>query len=197
MKFDTPFPHAVIDGYLSPEQVRAVNAEWPADWHKEAGKNNHKWSRERLTPSARAVADAVDVRQVEALTGIQGLFADPEMFGSGLHCIPPGGFLRMHVDFNRHPKGWHRRVNVLIYLNEFWRSEWGGHLQLGVGEGYKLIEPIGGRAVIFETNDQSWHRHPHPLACPVGIQRRSLALYYYTAEPPKGAAHTTIYRKAA
>jgi len=193
--FDKPFTHAVIDGYLSPDELRAINAEWPHDWRKEAGKNNRKWSREKLTPAAQAIADSVDTSYIETLTGIEGLFPDPELFGSGLHCIPQGGFLNMHVDFNRHPKGWHRRVNVLIYLNERWEESWGGHLQLGMGAGAKHIAPIGGRAVIFETNDASWHGHPQPLACPADIQRRSMALYYYTAEPPQGEAHTTIYRK--
>jgi Rps23 Pro-64 3,4-dihydroxylase Tpa1-like proline 4-hydroxylase len=100
----------------------------------------------------------------------------------------------MHVDFNQHPKGWHRRVNLLIYLNEEWDESWNGHLQLGM-QTPKLIAPFGGRCVIFETNDQSWHGHPVPLTCPEHIQRRSLALYYYTREKPKAEAHTTIYRK--
>jgi Rps23 Pro-64 3,4-dihydroxylase Tpa1-like proline 4-hydroxylase len=132
---------------------------------------------------------------VEKVTKIQGLFADPELFGAGLHCIPRKGFLNMHVDFNAHPKGWHRRVNVLIYLNEEWRDEWNGHLQLGMGESAKFISPLGGRCVIFETNDKSWHGHPLPLACPRKVQRRSLALYLYTKEPPQGRLHTTIYQR--
>jgi Rps23 Pro-64 3,4-dihydroxylase Tpa1-like proline 4-hydroxylase len=197
MKFADPFPHVIIDGYLGRDDLRKINAEWPDDWHKEAGKNNLKWSRSRLTKSAQAVADAIDIAMIEGATGIAGLFPDPELFGAGLHCIPKGGFLRMHVDFNGHPKGWHRRVNVLIYLNETWRDKWGGHLQLGLGENAKRIAPIGGRCVIFETNDQSWHGHPEPLRCPEGVERRSLALYFYTKEPPKGPIHTTIYRKAA
>jgi len=197
LRFTDPFLHAVIDGYLTDEKVRAINAEWPEDWHKEDGKFNRKWSRDRLPPIAQAAADAVDIAMIERMTGISDLFADPKLFGAGLHCIPPGGFLKMHVDFNRHPKGWHRRVNVLIYLNENWRDEWGGHLQLGLGNDAKLIAPIAGRCVIFETNEQSWHGHPVPLACPDNVQRRSLALYYYTAEPPQGEAHSTIYRKAA
>lgn len=132
---------------------------------------------------------------VEALTGIDGLFRDPEMLGAGLHCIPPNGFLKMHVDFNRHPNGWHRRVNLLIYLNERWKDSWRGHLQLGLDDDAKLIAPLGGRCVIFETNDASWHGHPEPLACPQDVQRRSMAIYYYTSESPKGEAHTTIYKK--
>lgn len=193
-RFDQPFPHVVIDDFLSAETVRKINAEWPEDWHKETGKYNNKWSRERLTPTAKAVADSIDVGLVEDATGIPGLFRDPDLFGAGLHCIPPGGFLKMHVDFNRQPNGWHRRVNVLIYLNERWYEPWGGYLQLGVKDP-KLIAPIGGLCVIFETNEASWHGHPEPLRCPANVQRRSLALYYYTAEPPAGDAHTTIYRK--
>lgn len=197
MRFDQPFPHSVIDGYLTLEQVRSINAEWPDEWLKEDGRFNKKWSTSSLPRLANRAAEQIDIGMIEAATGIKGLFPDPELFGAGLHCIPPGGFLKMHVDFNRHPKGWHRRVNVLIYLNEVWRDEWGGHLQLGLGPEAKLIAPLGGRCVIFETNDRSWHGHPAPLTCPENVQRRSLALYYYTAKPPKAEAHSTIYRKSA
>lgn len=153
-------------------------------------------SRERLTPTAESVVRMIDVGMVERATGISSLFRDPDMFGAGLHCIPRDGFLKMHVDFNKHPKGWHRRVNMLIYLNERWEHEWGGHLQLGLLDCVKLV-PIGGRCVIFETNNQSWHGHPNPLACPADVQRRSLAIYFYTEEPPAEEAHSTIYKKAA
>jgi Rps23 Pro-64 3,4-dihydroxylase Tpa1-like proline 4-hydroxylase len=193
-KFAAPFPHTIIDGYLDRTSVAAVNAEWPQDWLKEDGKNNLKWSTQALPPAARRIADAVDIGLVERETGIADLFPDPELFGGGLHAIPRGGFLKMHVDFNQHPRGWHRRVNVLIYLNDEWRDEWGGHLQLGLEEP-KLIAPLSGRCVIFETNDTSWHGHPHPLACPPEVQRRSMALYFYTQKPPKQAPHTTIYQR--
>lgn len=192
MKFTDPFPHAVIDDFLSREEVQAINREWPDSWLKEEGKFNRKWSTPVLPPTAKRIADSIDVALVEELTGIAGLFPDPDLFGAGLHCIPLGGFLKMHVDFNQHPKGWHRRVNLLVYLNEVWQDDWRGHLQLGAD---KLIAPVGGRCVIFETNDQSWHGHPEPLACPENVQRRSLALYYYTKDAPEAKAHTTIYRK--
>lgn len=196
MNFDTPFRHTVIDQFISSETVAQINREWPhsGKWEKENGKGSKKWSRQKLTRTAREVADSIDVGLIEQATGISGLFRDPELFGAGLHCIPRGGFLKMHVDFNQHPNGWHRRANVLIYLNKTWHDEWGGHLQLGL-ESPKLIAPIGGRCVIFETNDQSWHGHPAPLSCPNSVQRRSLALYFYTKEPPSEPAHTTIYRK--
>lgn len=192
-KFSNPFPYAVIENFISPEVVSKINQEWPDGWNKEQGKNNKKWHTTKLPPTAQEVADSVDLQELQQITGIHGLFADPELFGAGLHCIPSGGFLNIHVDFNRHPKGWHRRVNLLIYLNERWEDEWNGHLVLGANS-EKKIAPLGGRAVIFETTEESWHGHPAPLRCPPEVQRRSLALYYYTHTKPKAKAHTTIYR---
>lgn len=198
MRFETPFPHSVIDGFLPADKVAEINREWPSDnWMKEAGRHTNKWSATTLPPSAREVVESIDLAMVEAETGISRLIRDKEMFGAGLHCIPRGGFLKMHVDFNRHPKGWHRRVNLLIYLNLRWQDDWGGHLQLGKGADRKLIAPVGGRCVIFDTNDQSWHGHPEPLNCPDDVQRRSLAMYFYTKSPPAEPAHTTIYDRAA
>lgn len=198
MIHERPFRHAVIDNFIDAETVRRINEEWPAEWSLvEDGSFNKKWSTPNLPPAALEVAQGIQVSLVESVTGISDLFADPELFGAGLHCIPQGGFLKMHVDFNQHPKGWHRRANVLIYLNEDWDAEWGGRLQLGLGAGAKKIVPIAGRCVIFETNDQSWHGHPDRLACPPDRQRRSLACYYYTNEAPPGEAHSTIYKKKA
>jgi hypothetical protein len=191
-----PFPHVIIDDYLPADVVAQINREWPADdhWLKKEGRTSIKWSTQDVPPAARAVIDAVDIAMIEQLTGIKGLIPDPDLFGAGLHCIPAGGFLKMHVDFNQHPKGWMRRINMLIYLNEYWEDSWGGHLQLGIDD-LKLIAPIGGRCVIFETNERSWHGHPIPMACPVNVQRRSMALYFYTPDPPVAEVHTTIYQR--
>jgi hypothetical protein len=43
------------------------------------------------------------------------------------------------------------------------------------------IAPLLGRAVIFNTNLESFHGHPDPLNCPPERDRRSIAAYYYTA----------------
>jgi Rps23 Pro-64 3,4-dihydroxylase Tpa1-like proline 4-hydroxylase len=196
--YDKPFRHAVIDNFIDAATVRKINEEWPAEWTLvEDGSFNKKWSTPNLTPSAKEVADGIQLSLIETATGLSELFPDSELFGAGLHCIPQGGFLKMHVDFNVHPKGWHRRANVLIYLNEGWDESWGGKLQLGLGGNAKKIAPIAGRCVIFETNDTSWHGHPEKLACPPDRQRRSMALYYYTEGAPDTEAHSTIYRKRA
>jgi Rps23 Pro-64 3,4-dihydroxylase Tpa1-like proline 4-hydroxylase len=185
----------ILDNFLDAQTVRQINAEWPLDsWSQKSATTSKKWSSPNLPPAARAVVDGFDIQWLERVTGIPDLIADPDLFGAGLHCIPPGGFLHLHVDFNRHPQGWHRRVNVLIYLNEAWPGEWGGDLQYGLGEASILIPPMAGRCVVFETTDASWHGHPHPLKCPPDRLGRSLALYFYTREPPAEPAHSTIYR---
>lgn len=192
--FLKPFPHTIIDNFLSIETVEQINNEWPDAWQIEEGSFNKKWNTQQLPPTARAVVDAVNLSAIEKITGINNLIADPELFGAGLHCIPSNGFLKRHVDFNIHPNGWHRRVNMLIYLNRVWRDEWNGHLELGLANPIK-ISPVAGRCVIFETTADSWHGHPKPLACPETIQRRSLALYFYTEKTPNEEPHSTIYKK--
>jgi len=137
---------------------------------------------------------------LETLTGIEGLIPDPYFGGGGLHQIEPGGFLKVHADFNVHPKlNLDRRLNMLIYLNRDWKDEYGGHLELwskDAREWRKRIVPTFNRTVIFSTTDTSFHGHPHPLTCPPGMTRKSVSLYYYTAGRPyeeRSAPHDTVF----
>ena len=120
---------------------------------------------------------------LERLTGIDGLIPDPYFFGGGLHQIEPDGFLKVHVDFNRH-ETLHvdRRLNAIIYLNKDWdavvrraRSSSGTRDDKAV----QSVLPIFNRCVIFSTQGAFNHGHPEPLACPPDRTRRSLALFYY------------------
>jgi len=76
-----------------------------------------------------------------------------------------------------------RRMNVIIYLNRDWQEEYNGALELwsrDMTHAVKRITPLWNRCVIFNTDADSWHGHPDPLAAPEGVFRRSVALYYYT-----------------
>ena len=126
------------------------------------------------------------IRFLEGLTGIENLIPDPKYFGSGIHMTSGGGKLNIHADFNRLGK-LHRRVNTFLFLNEDWNESFGGHLEFWNREMNKCeqrILPTFGRFVVFSTTDFSYHGHPHPLTCPKGRVRRSLALYYYTQNRP-------------
>ncbi|RMG84682.1 MAG: 2OG-Fe(II) oxygenase [Bacteroidetes bacterium] len=126
---------------------------------------------------------------LQNLTGIkETLIPDPYFEGGGFHQIKPGGFLKVHVDFHKHKlMGLDRRINVLVYLNEDWKEEYGGHFELWETDMSKCalkIAPLFNRMAIFSTTDYSWHGHPDPLTCPPDRSRKSLALYYYTNGRP-------------
>ncbi len=208
-----PFPHAVIDGFLPEtildEVLRAYPRPGDIEWTHWISKHDHKLAFdkvERLSASIRDVLyfmnSAPVIRFLEELTGIQGLLPDPYFHGGGLHQIEPGGRLEVHADFNVFPQlNLHRRLNALIYLNKDWKDEYGGHLELWDAQMTscrKRISPLFNRCVIFNTDQDSFHGHPHPLNCPEGMTRKSLATYYYTAtpiDPAKTPMHTTLFQE--
>jgi Rps23 Pro-64 3,4-dihydroxylase Tpa1-like proline 4-hydroxylase len=136
---------------------------------------------------------------LQELTGITGLVPDPHLFGGGLHQIEPGGYLEVHADFNLHPvTRLERRLNLLIYLNKDWQESWGGALELWGSDMTTCearIKPLFNRCVIFTTSATSFHGHPVPLACPSGVTRKSVALYYYTLPVAArvGPMHNTVF----
>ena len=59
------------------------------------------------------------------------------------------------------------------------------------------VAPMYNRCVIFNTDADSYHGHPDPLATPANVKRRSMALYYYTASKriyDESVSHSTMYK---
>ena len=205
-----PFPHVVIDGFLPEMLLDRIVDEFPRPgevaWQRYGNERERKLALADVTmmgPLSRHVLaefnSALMVEFLEALTGIRGLVPDPHYVGGGLHQTEPEGLLKIHADFNMHPRlRLQRRLNLLLYLNRKWQDEYGGHLELWDGNMdhcVKRIAPIFNRCVIFTTDARSYHGHPDPLACPPGVTRKSLALYYYTSAgwSETEAAHTTSF----
>ena len=68
---------------------------------------------------------------LEGLTTIQALIPDPYFVGGGYHETGRGGKLGIHADFRINEQlHLHRRLNVIIYLNEDWETPYGGKLEL-------------------------------------------------------------------
>lgn len=208
-----PFPHIVLDGFLFDHVAAALEAQFPkADhrlWRHHLHFNSHKFAcnkLEAMPPLFQAVFGELNSKPLlgylEALTGIRDLVADHEFEGGGLHQITSGGFLNVHADFNYHPTtGYHRRLNLLVYLNRDWEDAWEGNLELwarDMSRRAKRIRPVLNRCVVFSTTDFSYHGHPQPLASPPTTTRKSLALYYYTQARPQEETshpHSTLYRR--
>jgi Rps23 Pro-64 3,4-dihydroxylase Tpa1-like proline 4-hydroxylase len=208
-----PFPHIVIDDFLPEYILDNILTEFPQsgdiDWQKFENKSEKKLANKHernMGDHTRALLYQLNsstfIEFLENLTDIKGIIPDPHFEGGGLHQIEKGGYLKMHVDFNRHTKlNLDRRLNLLLYLNKDWQEEYGGYLELWdkeITKCEKKILPIFNRLVIFTTTDFTYHGHPEPLTCPEGRTRKSLALYYYTngrpAEEISGKAHSTIFQ---
>ena len=215
-----PFPHIVIDNFLSEEVLAQILAEFPEpDSKLFTWKSNDKNSiklmcqdRELIKqlPTVDKVIDILNSRtfldELADITNMPTLYGDDELAGGGLHQIKAGGFLQLHVDFNVADTlpDLYRRLNIILFLNEKWDSSWNGQLELwnkDCTECIVSVEPVLNRAVIFDTQPSGdklpWHGHPAPLTCPEGVTRKSLALYYYTKEPSTSILsekHRTLYK---
>lgn len=215
-----PFAHIVIDNFLTPASLAHALAQFPppgaiVDWRRADARDDNGrvaqalklgYSQEQnFGPTLRTLVHELNsgpfLCYLERLTGIEGLITDPHLVGGGLHQYLPGAVLRVHADFNRLPRvNLDRRLNLLLYLNADWHSDWCGDLELwdeSMCQCAVRIAPLANRCVIFSTTSTSYHGMPEPLACPAGITRRSLALYYYSNGRPDNERmpdHTTLWQ---
>lgn len=210
-----PFRHVVIDDFLAPDYAAALLALFPpferGNARNEAGELGGKSTIARIRRLGRPYATLDDLIQTRAfldlvghITGIPDLLYDPDYFGGGTHENRGGQDLDPHVDFNRHPlEGWHRRLNLIVYLNHAWDDAWGGSLELhsdprAADDRVRLVTPSFNRCVIFETTEWSWHGFSRITLPPqhAALTRKSIALYFYTRERPAdelAGAHSTVY----
>lgn len=198
-----PFRHMVVDDLLDAALFRSLVDEFPAFDRQHAvnefGEIGGKAVRPDLLQLGPGYArfDALMSSRVfldwlSQATGIPHLLYDPEYLGGGTHENIGGQGLDPHVDFNFHTNGyWHRRLNLILFLNDRWEPEWGGCLELHRDPWLPPVEderitviPRANRAVIFETTENSWHGFPRiNLPAEVdGITRRSVAVYFYTEQ---------------
>jgi hypothetical protein len=211
-----PFPHLVVEKLFDPDLVQGLVSSFPAfnpeNARNELGEVGQKavvQDLPNISPAYRQLDRMIASKEwlqfLGLATGIPGLLYDPDYVGGGTHENRTGQELDYHVDFNYHPaKKWHRRLNLILFLNSQWDEEWGGNLQLhhdawsDTGQPDVQVVPRLGRCVIFETSERSWHgfqRVQLPAAGSV-TSRRSVALYFYTEDRPADeikAEHATFY----
>ena len=211
-----PFPYIVIDNFLPEFLLQSClneikkHDEWysnQVEWIKPLEVNKFYYPTDntdmmefsKKLPITNMVTEYMNsepfLKFLENLTGFEKLYRDPIMLGGGIHKIKKGGKLSVHIDYNEHPgRKWKRNLNLLLYLNENWKSEWEGNLEFWDADSLKKqieVEPIFNRAVIFSIEDAP-HGHPIPLKTPEDVYRYSLALYYFTNEEVTNK-HTVIF----
>jgi hypothetical protein len=210
-----PFRHIVIDNFLDRAYVDDLLTQFPAfergNYIGDDGRAGGKSTFDAMPRIGPAYASLDQVIQTPAflawlgeLTGIDDLLFDPFYLGGGTHENRDGQPLSAHIDFNYHPsERWHRRVNLIVYLNHEWEENWGGLFDL-----YKdpyadptpavTVAPLFNRCVVFETTENSWHGFDK-ITLPDDkkhLSRKSIALYFYTKEreaEQTAGRHTTHY----
>ncbi len=209
-----PFKYVIIDDFFALEFAESLLADFPA-FDENAKTEFGERSQKSVIPALQSIGSTYRIADemissqpfldwVGAVTSIDGLQYDPDYFGGGTHESRDGQELDPHVDFNRHPKTRaHRRLNLIVYLNKDWEDSWGGAIELHSNprdadtNKIRSYAPIFNRAIIFETNEYSWHGFPR-ITLPESERhrsRKSLSIYLYTKEAPQTAvaAHATFY----
>jgi Rps23 Pro-64 3,4-dihydroxylase Tpa1-like proline 4-hydroxylase len=204
-----PFPHIVMDNFLQPEFIKALNEETrnlsqtKSEWwrfnlydeHNDQIQKNYISDYQKLPTLSKLAVDYFNgpefIKILEGITGFKNLKSDPTLTGGGYHQTGQSGKLNIHHDFTKHfinGELVYRHINLLIYLNDIWDNEnWNGQLELwskDLKNCERVVDIVQNRAVIF-TIDGAPHGHPHPLQCPSHIFRRSLAFYYYNTDNPE------------
>jgi len=212
-----PFPHIVMENFIKEDLLDEVAHEFPDLAQAKGGVKQFDNAKEIklaskgmqvLSPSALHLNSYLQsdlfLEWLNTLTGIQEpLISDPYLAGGGYHEIKSGGLLKIHADFNKHPRlNLDRRLNLLLYLNKDWDEEWGGALQLfdeSMERPIQIIPPRFNTTVIFSTTSYTFHGHPDPLKCPENRSRRSLAYYYFSTGRPNNEVsserHSTLFKE--
>lgn len=204
-----PFPHTIIDNFITDEQILRKSVEelknykeWGRDKSQgdmEIEKFQTPWNEENIyslekeCPITFFLLNYFNSTPVlnflSELTGIPDLIADNTFYGAGVHKIKKGGRLAVHADYSYHRyTKKHRRINLLIYLNEQWMDHWRGNLEFwekDMSKCIKQIEPLFNRATIFNITNIALHGHPEALNCPEDLARYSFAFYYFTETRPQ------------
>ncbi len=212
-----PYKHLTIDGFFAPDFAEALLRDFPT-FNPALAKNEiyeGVWGKavntriRDISPAYQElyamIGSAEFLSVMSEMTGIPDLQLDPSMYGGGTHENLHGQSLDAHVDFNYdEAQKLHRRLNLIVYLNKDWLPEWGGSLEVHSNprrpkeNRIKSYPCTFNRAVVFETNEYSWHGFPE-VNLPEGERhrsRKSISIYLYTKERPAqeiAPVHGTFY----
>jgi len=126
------------------------------------------------------------------------------MFGGGTHDNHHGQELDPHVDFNYDiTMQLHRRLNLIVYMNKEWRTEWGGAIEIHSNPRKRLRTRC---AASIRCSTAPSCLRPRVLLARLSanqpapdkrhISRKSISIYLYTKERPADEVaplHGTFY----
>lgn len=134
---------------------------------------------------------------VAAITGLESMEPDRDLYAGGISAMPRGAYLRPHLD-NSHDaeRRRYRVLNLLYYVTPDWDEASGGSLQLwdeGPRGPARTIASRFNRLVLMATDRRSWHSVNEVVG--EGV-RYCISNYYFSPTPPESQPyfHATSFR---
>ncbi len=192
-----PYPHVQIPDCFNPDFLRLILEEFDSqkdgNWRVAQNDMVHfhrSLNNLYLGPATELYFSVINsdwfVNAIGTISGVQNLIVDQARFGGGMHDTPAGGYFSVHSDFNRHPEnGLANKMVFITYLNSGWCPSWGGELELWDADQKNCvakITPEFGKTILMLNGPKNFHGHPSAWNAPAGINRRSVANYYYVNE---------------
>jgi hypothetical protein len=206
----SPFENVVIDNFLEESYAEKLYELFPTNyenWYYYENPIEVKYAFDNIDNLTYELKNyfyylsCEKIKQkISEITNICNLDYDEYLHGAGLHSHPRYGRLNIHLDYEKHPySGKERRINIIYFLTKDWNNElWNGSNELWDNNATKCIKKTDikfNRAIIFKTNDISWHGLPEKIMCPENVFRKSLAYYYVS--PLNTQKNEEEYRKKA
>lgn len=204
----TPIPWLYFDDFLPKDTLSAVQKEINEIpeyiWTHFTRNGSHMAECNNLSFSP-AIRDLVlnlnsseFVRWLEVLTGTQKLIPDPHLIGAGLMRCSTGDSLKIHTDYNWNEQlHLNRSINAILYIHPEWQEEWHGGLELWDFDCKQKLHTVAckpNRLLIWTYHSRLFHGHPTPLACPEGVTRDGLRLFYFNSNStPTEPPHRSLY----
>jgi len=188
-----PFEYCIIDNFLKPDIAKIASKNYPEnmnDYHyynnpleKKYAYDNIENMNENIQNIFYALCSETILSSLKTITKKKQLQYDNTCHGGGLHILLNNGRLHLHLDYEKHPilDNMQRYLNIILYLSEDWKQEYGGATELWNENVSECIfkSPVKfNSALIFKTTEKSWHGIPEPIKCPEDVYRKSLAFYY-------------------
>jgi hypothetical protein len=185
-----PFPHLIIDNFCDLDKLKNAYNSIPelSNKSRDYAFANNKFEKSNYRELSPELLELYSDLSSERFNNIlcyitaKKVFVDPKNHGGGLHQGKKNSFLDMHLDFNYHPinKNWYRELNLLLYLNESWKPEYGGHLKirdLRTNDEAEIEVPFN-RLIIQQCAPYTLHGYDM-TNFPEGKYRTSIATYAY------------------
>lgn len=186
-----PFPHLVFERFVGVGFFRELAAQFPAPRRSGAGGYAERVVLRDIRRAGPAYA-ALDgflrsprfLGWVAETAGLPWAARNPQDTCGGLIQDGHAAQLEPHLDVNCTVPALRRRATLILYLNERWREDWGGALELFAAKDQpprRRLLPLPGRAVLLQSGPRAWHG-VEPIALPPARRsfgRRALIVNFY------------------